>query len=306
MIVETNYFGNFKQIDEPKVSIIPVPYEYTTSYVKGTKNGPQAILNASTRLEAFDDELWVDVSKIGINTSSFLNCDFVNDKTATPFAEVEEAVKSTVISGSLPIVIGGEHSITYGSIKAINDLYPETSILHFGSRCNLKSTYKENKYSHDCVFRRIYEMVPDIKIVHVGIRSLGKEAADWLEEHNPNSEIFFARDKNRWNVVDILSNLNKNVFISFDFSALDSSVMPTTAMPEPGGFSWEFAIDILKNVSAFKEIVGMDFVGFSPLLGFHAPEFQAAKLIYKTIGYSFARELGVFEESEPEAIASGN
>ena len=125
IIVETNYFGNCKQEEAPKVLIIPTPYEYTTSYCKGTKNGPQAILNASTKLEFFDDELWLNYSSLGINTTNFVNCEFVNNKTTDPFIELEQAVRNSVISGALPIVLGGEHSISYGGIKAIYDLYPD-------------------------------------------------------------------------------------------------------------------------------------------------------------------------------------
>ena len=128
IIVETSFFGNLKQSDDPKVLIIPTPYEFSTSCNKGTKNGPQAILNASRHLEFFDDELWTGVSRIGINTSSFVNCEFANNKSTEPFIEVEEAVKNSVIGGCLPIVLGGEHSISYGS----NGL-----IFWYSSRTNL-------------------------------------------------------------------------------------------------------------------------------------------------------------------------
>ena len=304
MIIETNYFGNFEQTDNPEVILIPIPYEYTTSFIKGTKNGPQTILNASTQLEKFDDELLVDISKIGINTTGFVNCEFVSNKSKHPFNEVEQAVRDVIIGGSVPVILGGESSITYGAIKAINDLFPEISILHFGSRCNLKSSHMENDFSHQCTFKRTSEMVPELKVIHAGIRSISEEEAEWLEENTPNTELFFAKDKNRWNVVDILSNLTKNVYISFEFNALDSSVLPTAAMTEPGGFNWEQITDILKNICTFKEIIGMDFTGFSPLPNSQAHDFLGAKLIYKTIGYSFARELGVFEEEEVSLAGS--
>ncbi|OGI08929.1 MAG: hypothetical protein A3I68_03570 [Candidatus Melainabacteria bacterium RIFCSPLOWO2_02_FULL_35_15] len=304
MIVETNYFGGFEQADDPKMLIIPVPYEYTTSYIKGTKNAPQAILNASKHLDSFDEELWVDISKIGINTSNFVSSEFVSNKSKQPFVEIEQAVRAAVINGSMPLVIGGEHSIICGSMKAIYDLFPDVSILHFGARSYLKSTTLENKFSNECIFKRINETMPELKIVQVGIRSLSNEESNWLETSNPNIEIYFSRDRNRWNVADILTNLSKNVYLSFNFNALDSSVMPSASIPEPGGFSFEQACDIIKNVCAFKEIVGMDFVEFSPVANFNAPDFTAAKLIYKSIGYSFARELGAFEEEEATLVSS--
>ncbi len=302
IIVETNCFGDFEQADDPKVLIIPVPYEYTTSYVKGTKNAPQAILNASKHLDSFDEELWTDVSKIGINTSNFVACEFVSNKSKQPFIEIEQTVRDAVINGSMPIIIGGEHSITYGSMKAIYDLFPDVSILHFGARCNLKSTMLENKFSTECVFKRITEIMPELKITQVGIRSLSNEEANWLETNDPNIEIYFSRDKNRWNIADILTNLSKNVYLSFNFNALDSGIMPSTSIPEPGGFSFEQACDIIRNICAFKEIVGMDFVELAPTANLNAPDLTAAKLIYKAIGYSFARELGAFEEEESSQL----
>ncbi len=304
MIVETNHFGNFEQADDPKVLIIPAPYEYTTSYIKGTKNAPQAILNASKHLDAFDEELWVDTSGIGINTSGFVSCEFVNNRTTVPFSEIEQAVKDTVIKGSMPVVVGGEHSISYGSIKAIYDLFPDVSILHFGARPYLKSVVMENRFSNQCVFKRINEVMPELKMTQVGIRSLSYEEAQWLEKSNPNIEIYFARDKNRWNVADLLTNLSKNVYLSFNFNVLDSGIMPSSTMPEPAGFSFEQACDIIKNICTFKEIVGMDFVELSPIQNLNAPDFTAAKMIYKTIGYSFARELGAFEEEPSELVQS--
>lgn len=301
-IVETNFFGNFEQAEDPRVMVIPIPYEYTSSYIKGSKNGPQAILNGSKRLEKFDDELWLDTSSIGINTSHFVIPEFVHDKSKQPFFEVEQAVRNAVVNGCMPVIIGGEHSITIGSLKALYDLYPDISILHFGARCNLKQISNENKYSSSCTLKRINELMPEIKMSFVGVRTISFEEAEWLETTNPNVEIYFARDKNKWNIADVLTNLTKNVYISFDFNVLDSGIMPCTSYPEPGGFTFEQTCEIIKNISAFKEIVGMDFVEFAPQGNLQAPEFLAAKLIYKSIGYSFARQLGAFEEESELAV----
>ena len=304
IIVETNYFGNCKQGEDPRVLIIPTPYEYTTSYCKGTKNGPQAILNASIHLEHFDDELWTDVSKVRINTSNFINCEFANNKSTQPFNELEECVRSTVISGALPIIIGGEHSISYGSIKAIYDLYPDVSILYLSAHSNLKESFQNNKFNRSCTLKRVYETMPDLKVVQLGIRSISNDEAEWLETNNPSIEMFFARDKSQWKLSDIISNLTKNVYISFNFNVLDSGIMPSTVVPEPGGLSWEQTIDIIKNVCAFKEIVGMDFTEHAPIPNLNAPDLLASKLIYKSIGYTFARQLGVFEEKNSELLES--
>ena len=301
-IVETNYFGNFSQEDEPKSVIIPVPYEYTSSFNKGTKNGPQAILNASTRLEKLDDELWKEISSIGINTTGFINCQPVSGKSSELFKEVEEIVRNTAIGGCVPVLLGGEHSITYGSLKAVYDLFPDISVLYLDARTGLKHSVNNNKFNHQCTLRRIHEAMPDLKIVQIGIRSVSKEEADWLESNDHNIEIYFAKDKNKWMLSEMLSNLTKNVYITINFNVLDSGIMPSCITPEPGGLLWEEVLGIIRNVCAFKEIVGMDFVEYCPVEGLTAPDLKAAKLIYKTIGYTFARQLGVFEEEE-SAIA---
>ncbi|MBI2996365.1 MAG: agmatinase family protein [Candidatus Melainabacteria bacterium] len=296
IITETNYFGNFRHIEDPKVLIIPVPYEYTASSNKGTKYGPQGILNASTHLESFDDELWTEIEKIGINTTNFVSCEFVNNKTKQPFVEVEDAVRNAIISGCLPILIGGEHSLSYGAIKAVYDLYPDISVVHFGAHLDLKESLQGNKYTNKCTIKQIYNLMPDLKIVQVGTRLVSLEEKNWLEENNPNIDIFFAKDKNRWTVADLLTNLTKNVYVSFNLNFLDTSIMPSVQRPEPGGLSWNQAIDIMKNICTFKEIVGMDFVEFTPIPDLLAPNILAAKIIYKSIGYTFARQLGVLEE----------
>ena len=303
-IVETNYFGGFNQTEDPKVLVIPVPYEYTPAFIKGTKNGPQAILNASKRLEAFDDELWTDISKIGINTANPVICDFVSNKSTMPFMELEQAIRNSVINGQMPVIIGGEQALSFGTIKSIYDLYPDVSILSLTARPHLKNTFENNKYSSPCVFRRITETMPDIKLIQLSVRSVSNEEKHFLETSKTNIEIYLDKDKKEWNVSEILSNLTKNVFISFNFNSLNSAVMPSCAMPEPGGLSYELALDILKNICTFKEIVGLEFTEFSPIPGFLAPDFLAAKLIYKTIGYTFAKELGVFEESNLAAPLS--
>lgn len=303
-IVETSFFGNFKQTEDPKVLIIPVPYEYTALYVKGTKNGPQAILNASVYLNSFDDELWLEPSIVGINTTNFVNCEFVNNKSKSPFNELEQVVRSAIIAGSLPVVIGGEQSISYGSIKAVYDLYPDVSVLYFSAALNSKNIFQNNKFNSACTFRRVSEVMTDFKIVQVGGRSISSEESAWLDNTNPSFEIFFAKDKNRWNAAEILSNLSKNIYISFNFDVLDPSVMPSVSKPEPGGLTYEQVLDIIKNICVFKDIIGMDFVGLTPISSLAAPDFLASKLIYKIIGYTFARQLGVFEENKESPLVA--
>src|SRR3989338_1415153 len=305
LIVETAVFGNLEPVSDPKVLIIPAPYEYTTSYIKGTKNGPQAILNASIHLSSFDDELWADLSSVGINTNNFVLCEFVSNKTTQPFNELEQVVKNSVIGGSLPVVIGGENTVSYGSIKALYDLYPDISVLHFGAHSNLRSSFKDNKFNHTCTMRQVLDSMPEIKLVQVGIRNISREEADWLQNENPKVDVYFAKDRRQFTTGEILSSLKKNVYISFDFGVLDPVFMPSVLEPVPGGMSFEQVADILKNVCAFKDIIGMDFVGLTPIHGFYPPDFLAAKLIYKTIGYVFAKELGAQQVQDQSLVGAG-
>lgn len=296
-VAETAFFGNLEPINDPKVLIIPAPYEYTTSYVRGAKHGPQAILNASAHLNSFDDELWADISSVGINTTSSVICEFVNNKSKQPFNELEQVVKNAIIGGSLPVVIGGEHSVSYGALKAIYDLYPELSVLHFGAHSNLRAVYKDNKFNHVCTLRQVMEAMPELKLVQVGIRNISKEEADWLSNSNPNIDIYFAKDKSRFTTAEILSSLTKNVYISFDLGVFDPTFMPSVSEPVPGGLTYIQVIEILKSVCSFRDIIGMDFIGLTPIGGFYPPDFLAAKLIYKTIGFIFSDELR--EKSSP-------
>lgn len=300
IIVETHYFGNLTQVDKPRVLIIPAPYEYTTGFIKGVKNASQAILNSSLNLDLFDEELWADISRVGINTSDFVDCAFVCNGSKQPFIELEQVVKTSVINGSIPVVVGGESTISLGSVKAVYDLYPDVTILHFGSRPKLKQEVQENKYHHQCSIRNIIEEMPDIKLVQIGARSISEEESIWINE-NPRCEIFFAREKQNSNLIEeVLASLSKNVYISFDFSVLDPSIMPSSLSPEPGGLLFDEVLNILRNVCTSKEIIGCDFVNLAPREDLFASNYLASKLIYKTIGYMFAEELGVFEEEQED------
>ncbi len=285
--------AKYTQAAGARVHILPVPYEETTTYGKGTADGPRALLEASQEVELFDDELWTESYKIGIHTSDAIVMDKVEANTAKPFQALYEAVKPLVETDRFPLIIGGEHSITLGAIRAFAERYKDLSILQIDAHCDLRPSYDGNPYSHASVGYRLYETLQKPMITQVGIRNVSKQEAHWMETERPKINIFWARMQDKWNFQEIVNTLSNNVYITIDVDALDSSVMPSTGTPEPGGISWYQLMELIKNVCVRKNVVGADIVELAPIPGLHAPDFLAAKLAYKLIGYRFALDLGV-------------
>lgn len=300
MMTETsssNYFGlpdEFSNKDNSKVVIVPVPYEATVSYGKGTGKGPAAILEASQQVELFDDELWIEPHKIGIHTHEPVVMEpVVGEETPTAFQALHDAISPIIETGKFPIVIGGEHSLSLGAIKACAQRYPDLSVLQIDAHGDLRKSYDGNPYSHASVAYHVYKSLPQPLITQVGIRNISQDEVNWLEEEKPNINIFWARQQERWNFHEIIHTLSDNVYLTIDVDGLDSSVMPSTGTPEPGGMTWYHLIELIKVLCIRKNVVAADIVELAPIPGLHAPDFLAAKLLYKLIGYRFALELGV-------------
>lgn len=291
-----NFFGlseDYSSRENSRVAIIPVPYESTTTYGKGTKDGPQALLDASQQVELFDDELWIEPFKIGIHTVGSINVDPVDDTTENPFSQITEAVRPLVEIQKFPIIIGGEHSISAGAARACIDKYPDLSILHIDAHCNLRTSYEGNAHGNASVAYQLYKMLPKPNIAQVGVRNISWEEVAWMEEEEPNINIFWARNQDKWDVNEILNTLSDEVYLSISADSLDSGIMPATGHPEPGGLSWYNLLELIKLVCVRKHVVAADLTELSPIAGLTAPNFLAAKLIYKLIGYRFALDLGV-------------
>lgn len=291
-----NFFGlseDYSSRENSRVAIIPVPYESTTTYGKGTKDGPQALLDASQQVELFDDELWIEPFKIGIHTVGSINVDPVDDATENPFSQITEAVRPLVEIQKFPIIIGGEHSISAGAARACIDKYPDLSILHIDAHCNLRTSYEGNSHGNASVAYQLYKMLPKPNIAQVGVRNISWEEVAWMEEEEPNINIFWARNQDKWDVNEILNTLSDDVYLSISVDSLDSGIMPATGHPEPGGLSWYNLLELIKLVCVRKHVVAADLTELSPIAGLTAPNFLAAKLIYKLIGYRFALDLGV-------------
>jgi agmatinase len=250
--------------------VIPVPYEATTTYGKGTKHGPAAILAASQHVEEFDQELGLETyTRSPIHTLRPL-----------AVAGLEERVAGLILDNKIPVVLGGEHSITPVAVKACARHYKDLSVLQLDAHADLRNSYLGRKDNHACVMRRVLEVCP---AVQAGIRSLSKEGHEFAGKTGQLKKIHWAEHLEA--VEQITSQLSSNVYITIDVDAFDPSIMPATGTPEPGGLLWYEALDILKAVCRAKNVVGFDVMELAPLKGQPAPDFMVAKLIYKLMGY---------------------
>lgn len=291
-----NFFGlppEFSSTENSQVAIVPVPYEATTSYGKGTQGGPEAIRIASQQVELFDDELWVEPYTVGIQTMPAVVMEPQTADTPEPFQALKDAVLPLVEFNRFPIIVGGEHALTLGAVKACLERYPDLSILQVDAHADLRQSYEGNVYSHACVSYHLYKALPNPRITQVGIRNISRAEVDWLEQESPNIEIFWARKQDKWDYSDIIQTLSDNVYLTIDVDGLDSGIMPSTGTPEPGGMSWYQLMELVKQVCIRKNVVCADVVEFAPIANLHGPDFLVAKLIYKIVGYKFALDLGV-------------
>jgi agmatinase len=268
----------FSDYDKAKFAVIPVPYEKTTSYGKGTAKGPDAILEASRYMELYDEELDCNTAESGIATLDPVIC----DEEPQFLAEKLRGVCAKVLADKkFPIVLGGEHSISLGLLLALKDHYKDVCVLQFDAHADLRDEYYGSKYSHACVMRRIREHAP---AVQVGIRSYSDDETEIVRKERDN--IFLAADMRKGDrIFDIVNRLGKNVFISFDVDAFDPSIMPSTGTPEPGGMGWYETLDIIRAVSETRNIIGFDAVELAPVSHTTAPDYTVARLIYRVMGY---------------------
>ncbi len=278
--------------ESSRVVIIPVPYESATSH-RGTKNGPKAVLTASQSVELFDDELWVEPYKIGIQTAPEVHMAPVTTSSKQPFKELYDVVLPLVEFGKFPIIIGGEHALTFGAVLACAERYPDLSILHVDAHSDLRKPDQAKPYSHASIAYNLYQTLPQPIITQVGVRNISADEVAWLEEEKPRINIYYARRQNRWNWREIVQTLSENVYLTIDVDCLDPSFMPSTGAPEPGGMSWQQLTDLVKTVCINKNVVAADIVDLTPIKTLFAPDFLVAKLLYKIIGYRFALDLGV-------------
>lgn len=288
-----NFFGlqaEYAQNDKSRAVLIAAPYENT---VKGSKDAPKAIMDASQRMELFDDELWIEPYKIGVHTASPVKMAAVDENTETPFSELTGAVKPVVEMDKFPVIIGGERPITLGTLNACQDKYPDLSILMLGAHADLYTEAEGNPFDRSATGFTLYTNLKQPVIAQVGVRSVSWQEVAWMEDEQPNINIFWARTQAKWDLTEIINSLSDNVLLSIDMSVLDPSIMPATNSPEPGGIGWYQLLNLLKVLCVKKNVVAADITGLTPIKGIGAPNYLTAKLIYKLIGYRFAMDLGV-------------
>ena len=272
-------------IRSPQVIVVPFGLEKTVSYGGGTKNGPKEIIKASHQVELFDEELNKEPYKeIGIKT---LKPFPIKNKIESALDQLTKINEDILSSNKFPLILGGEHSITPGSIKPFAKKYDEITLLHFDAHADLREIYQGEKFSHASAIKRCLDY-KNLKVVSFGIRNLSKEEMDFYNNNRDRIEIFWGKDKQTWDL-SLLDKFfkNKNVYITFDVDGLDASIMPATGTPEPGGMLWEDVLPIIKKVCQISNVVGADINELAPIKNFDSYNFLVAKLAYKILSYTF-------------------
>ena len=261
--------------------VIPVPYDSTASFQPGARFGPSAIIQASHELEDWDELLSKDSSVVGISTLPALEP--IVDSPSKFLDEVFDVVSIAMKYEKLPVLLGGDHSITIGSVRAIVEKFPGVQVIYLDAHADFRDSYMGSRFGHASVAKRLSEFT---EVIHVGVRSISeRELADIPDYPRtffeaPRAGIF---DENA--LGEILSVLGENVYITIDLDVLDPSLMPSVGNPQPGGLSWNGINDLLRVITSRSGVVGFDVVELAPNLGYPHASFTAAKLVYRLMGY---------------------
>ena len=288
-----NYLSNkqgFLGIDnkfkiKEKAVIVPFGLEKTVSYGGGTRNGPKEIIKASHQVELFDEDLSCDpYKKIGIRTIKPFP---IKKRMDEALKQIEKINESLLKKNIFPMILGGEHSITPGCIRPFIKKFDKLCLLHFDAHADLRQSYNGNKFSHASAIRRCLDY-KNVSVISFGIRNISSSELTYLKKNKKRINIFWAKDKKKWNL-NLFKKLikNKNVYLTFDVDGLDSSIMPATGTPEPGGLFWEETLNIIKIAAKNSNIVGADINELAPIKGFNSYNFLVAKLAYKILSYKF-------------------
>jgi agmatinase len=270
------------QLKKAQAVVLPAPYDATCSYKPGAVHGPAAIIEASPNAEWYDEELDVDLEKIGIATLPALPIEKTSPDEMV--REVERAADKVFASGKILAGLGGEHTVSVGFVKAALRHHPDLTVLQIDAHPDLRDSYEGRKICHATVGRRVNEIAP---LVQVGPRAWSREEQDFLRsEAAPHPLRLFpaARIHADGNAIrNAAARLGKKVYVTFDLDAFDPSLMPATGTPEPGGLTWRQAADLLATTAARATIVGFDVVELSPVDGLHHCDYTAARLAARLI-----------------------
>ena len=290
--------SEYGSAEKAKVVLLPVPFDGTSTWGKGADKGPEAFLEATDNMELYDIETDSEVYREGIYLASPL------DGFQSPEAMVDgvhKTVKEYINRNKMVTLVGGEHSISIGAIRAFNEYHKNLTVLQIDAHADLRKEYNGSKYNHACA---LYEANETTNLIQVGIRSMDHAETLVMDR----DKVFFAHEMvtdDFWmdNVLDLMTD---TVYITFDLDALDPSIMPSTGTPEPGGLLWYETLDFLKRVFDEKNVVGFDIVELCPNNLDRSPDFLAAKLYYKMLSYKFSQTEGEiderFEEEDEEQL----
>jgi len=262
-------------------AVLPVPFERTVSFGRGTAKAPAAILDASVQAELFDDEFFRPL-EFKVQTLPAIDC---RGATEAVFGRIRRRAESVLRAGRFLMSFGGEHSITVPLVAAAKAVHSDICVLNLDSHLDMRDSFRGSRFSHACVFRRVMEL--NVPVAHAGIRSLCLEEYDLCRKRKVR--VFWARrilaEKNdRW-MDALLKRLKKKVYISIDIDCLDVALMPGTGTPEPGGLAWQTVLKLLRRIAAERKVVGADIVEVIPMPGAPACEYVAAKLAIKLMTY---------------------
>ena len=272
----------FAKLEQAKIVLIPVPYDGTSTWQKGADKGPEAFLDASANMELYDIETDTEVYQQGVYLADAVT---ENSSPEAMVDAVHEVTKKYIKKNKFVTIFGGEHSISIGTIRAFNDMFPNLTVLQLDAHADLRKEYEGSKCNHACA---VYEASQTTNLIQVGIRSMDAIEKTVMDEENT----YFAHemvDDSAW-MDNAIDQMTENVFITIDLDVFDPSIMPSTGTPEPGGLLWYETLDFLKQVFEEKNVVGFDIVELCPNKNEKSSDFLAAKLYYKMLSYKFLDE----------------
>ena len=272
--------------EKPGATIIPFGLEQTVSYGTGTANGPKAIIEASHQVELFDEAVWSEPSSaFHLETLAPFP---VQQTVGAALDQLEGIVENLLVEERFPLTLGGEHSLTVGALRPFLRRHENLVILRIDAHADLRDGYDGEPFSHAATMRRCLDH-PNLSLIGVGIRNISAEEISFFDANRKRIHLHWAKNRTAWNLAEIMTPLEgKPVYLSIDLDGFDSSLMPATGTPEPGGLFWDDVIAILDAAaSASRELVGADIVELAPLEGWHACDFLAAKLAYKILSLKF-------------------
>ena len=265
------------------IVIFPVAYDKTSTWIKGSDKGPQAILDASANMELYDIDTDSEVYRLGIHTAEIMRSENSPEKLT---GEVYEKVRKYAGDEKFVVTLGGNHTVSIGAIRAFAGKYNDLTVLQFDAHADLRQEYEDSPYNHACVMARARELC---SVLQVGIRSMSVEEKEFMD---PERTVFAGEilDSTKWEQ-KVLNNLTKNVYITIDLDVFDPAIMPSTGTPEPGGLRYDQVLNMIRKVIVRSNVVAFDVVELCPNERNKAPDFLAAKLLYQILSERFKNRI---------------